>query len=72
MNIDRWFHACSSRRQSSRHPEEGRLEGREEGLEACLQQEAGALIRQLSRCFGGLDEGTRVRLSSLTLQQPTR
>ena len=45
-------------------------EGREEGLEAGRQQEASALaIRQLSRRFGSLDEGSRERLSSLTLQQ---
>ncbi|MFZ9752605.1 MAG: DUF4351 domain-containing protein, partial [Cyanobium sp.] len=50
--------------------EEGRLEGREEGLESGRQQQAAALaIRQLSRRFGSLDEGTRERLSSLTLQQ---
>jgi predicted transposase YdaD len=50
--------------------EEGRQEGREEGLEAGRQQEAVALaIRQLSRRFGSLDEGSRQRLSSLTLQQ---
>ncbi len=50
--------------------EEGRLEGREEGLEAGRQQEAAALaIRQLSRRFGGLADGTRVQLSALTLQQ---
>ncbi len=49
---------------------EGRLEGREEGLEAGRQQEAAALaIRQLSRRFGGLADGTRVQLSALTLQQ---
>jgi predicted transposase YdaD len=49
---------------------EGREEGREEGLEAGRQQEAAALaIRQLSRRFGGLDDGTQLRLSSLTLQQ---
>jgi predicted transposase YdaD len=50
--------------------QEGRLEGREEGLEAGRQQQAAALaIRQLSRRFGSLDQGTRERLSSLTLQQ---
>jgi predicted transposase YdaD len=50
--------------------EEGRLEGREEGLEAGRQQEAAALaIRQLCRRFGSLDEVNRDRLSSLTLQQ---
>ena len=49
---------------------EGREEGREEGLEAGRQQEAAALaIRQLSRRFGGLADGTRVQLSALTLQQ---
>jgi predicted transposase YdaD len=54
--------------------QEGRLEGREEGrmegLEAGRQQQAAALaVRQLSRRFGSLDQGTRERLSSLTLQQ---
>ena len=50
--------------------QEGRQAGREEGLEAGRQQEAAALaIRQLSRRFGRLDEGSRERLSSLTLQQ---
>jgi predicted transposase YdaD len=50
--------------------EEGRQEGREEGLEAGRQQEAAALaIRQLSRRFGSLHEGSRERLSSLPLQQ---
>ncbi|MFM8275427.1 MAG: DUF4351 domain-containing protein, partial [Cyanobium sp.] len=50
--------------------QEGREEGREEGLEAGRQQEAAALaIRQLRRRFGSLDEGSRERLSSLTLQQ---
>jgi predicted transposase YdaD len=50
--------------------EEGRQEGREEGLEAGRQQEAVALtIRQLSRRCGSLDEGSRERLSALTLQQ---
>jgi predicted transposase YdaD len=50
--------------------EEGRQEGREEGLEAGRQQEAVALaIRQLSRRFGSLDESSRQRVSSLTLQQ---
>jgi len=50
--------------------EEGRLEGRQEGLEAGRQQEAAALaIRQLCRRFGSLDEVNRDRLSSLTLQQ---
>jgi predicted transposase YdaD len=50
--------------------EEGRQEGREEGLEAGRQQEAFALaIRQLSRRCGSLDEGSRERLSALTLQQ---
>jgi predicted transposase YdaD len=50
--------------------EEGRQEGREEGLEAGRQQEAAALaIRQLSRRCGSLDEGSRARLSTLTLQQ---
>ncbi len=50
--------------------EEGRLEGREEGLEAGRQQEAAALaIRQLSRRFGGLADGIRMQLSALTLQQ---
>ena len=50
--------------------EEGRKEGREEGLEAGRQQEAAALaIRQLSRRFGSLHEGSRERLSSLPLQQ---
>jgi predicted transposase YdaD len=45
-------------------------EGRLEGLEAGRQQEAAALaIRQLSRRFGGLADGTRVQLSALTLQQ---
>ena len=45
-------------------------EGRLEGLETGRQQEAAALaIRQLSRRFGGLADGTRVRLSALTLQQ---
>jgi predicted transposase YdaD len=45
-------------------------EGRQEGLEAGRQQEAVALaIRQLSRRCGSLDEGSRERLSSLTLQQ---
>ena len=45
-------------------------EGRLEGLETGRQQEAAALaIRQLSRRFGSLDEGSRQRLSSLTLQQ---
>jgi predicted transposase YdaD len=45
-------------------------EGRQEGLETGRQQEAVALaIRQLSRRFGSLDEGSRQRLSSLTLQQ---
>lgn len=49
---------------------EGRQEGREEGLEAGRQQEAAALaIRQLCRRFGSLDEVSRVRLASLTLQQ---
>jgi hypothetical protein len=49
---------------------EGREEGREEGLEAGRQQEAAALaIRQLSRRFGGLDDGTRMQVSDLTLQQ---
>jgi predicted transposase YdaD len=55
-------------RQEGRH--EGRQEGRKEGLEAGRQQEAAALaIRQLNRRCGSLDEGSRVRLSSLTLQQ---
>ena len=50
--------------------QEGRQEGREEGLEAGRQQEAAALaIRQLSRRCGSLDEGSRARLSSFTLQQ---
>jgi predicted transposase YdaD len=50
--------------------QEGRQEGREEGLESGRQQEAAALaIRQLSRRFGSLDEGSRERLSSLPLQQ---
>ncbi len=50
--------------------EEGRQEGREDGLEAGRQQEAVALtIRQLSRRCGSLDEGSRERLSALTLQQ---
>ena len=50
--------------------QEGRQAGREEGLEAGRQQEAAALaIRQLSRRFGSLDEGSRERLSTLTLQQ---
>ena len=54
--------------------EEGRLkgrnEGRQEGLEAGRQQEAAALaIRQLRRRFGSLDEASRVRISSLSLQQ---
>jgi predicted transposase YdaD len=50
--------------------QQGRQEGREEGLEAGRQQEAAALaIRQLSRRCGSLDEGSRARLSSLTLQQ---
>lgn len=45
-------------------------EGRQEGLQAGRQQEAAALaIRQLSRRFGSLNEGSRERLSSLTLQQ---
>jgi predicted transposase YdaD len=45
-------------------------EGRLEGLETGRQQEAAALaIRQLSRRFGGLADGTRVKLSALTLQQ---
>jgi hypothetical protein len=39
-------------------------------LEAGRQQEAVALtIRQLSRRFGSLDEGSRELLSSLTLHQ---
>ena len=56
-------------RQEGRN--EGREQGRQEGLEAGRQQEAAALlaIRQLRRRFGSLDEGTRVRLSCLTLQQ---
>jgi predicted transposase YdaD len=50
--------------------EEGRQEGREEGLEVGRQQEAAALvIRQLSRRFGTLDEGSRELHSSLPLQQ---
>jgi predicted transposase YdaD len=50
--------------------QEGRAEGRQEGLEAGRQQEAAALAcRQLCRRFGSLDEGTRARLSSLTLRQ---
>jgi predicted transposase YdaD len=50
--------------------QEGREEGRMEGLEAGRQQQAAALaIRQLSRRFGSLDQGTGERLSSLTLQQ---
>ena len=50
--------------------QKGREEGREEGLEAGRQQEAAALaIRQLSRRFGSLDEGSRERLSSLPLHQ---
>ena len=50
--------------------EAGRQEGREEGLEAGRQQEAAALaIRQLRRRFGSLDEVSRQRLSSLSLQQ---
>jgi predicted transposase YdaD len=49
---------------------EGRQEGREEGLEAGRQQEAAALaIRLLTRRLGTLDDGSRDRLSSLTLQQ---
>jgi predicted transposase YdaD len=54
--------------------EEGRLEGREEGLEAGLeagrQQEAAALaVRLLTRRLGSLDIASRVRLSSLSLEQ---
>jgi len=49
---------------------EGREEGREEGLEAGRQQEAAALaVRLLTRRLGGVDVGSRERLSSLTLQQ---
>ena len=50
--------------------QEGRHQGRVEGLEAGRQQEAAALaIRQLSRRFGSLNEGSWERLSTLTLQQ---
>jgi predicted transposase YdaD len=50
--------------------QEGREEGRERGLEAGRQQEAAALaIRQLSRRCGSLDEGSRARLSTMSLQQ---
>ncbi len=50
--------------------EEGRQEGLEVGLETGRQQEAAALaIRLLIRRLGSLDEGSRARLSSLTLQQ---
>ena len=48
--------------------EEGRDEGRQEGLEAGRQQEAAALaIRQLVRRFGGVDSGSRDRITALAL-----
>jgi predicted transposase YdaD len=54
--------------------QEGREEGLEEGLEAGLeagrQQEAAALaVRLLTRRLGSLDIASRVRLSSLSLEQ---
>jgi predicted transposase YdaD len=59
--------------QELRHTRAGQKileEGRHEGLEAGRQQEAAALaIRQLSRRFGSVHEGSRERLSSLAQQQ---
>jgi predicted transposase YdaD len=50
--------------------EQGRQEGRNEGLEAGRQQEAAGLaIRLLIRRLGSIDAGSRERLNDLPLQQ---